>query len=164
MMPNVAKHRRTDTASRLMMASPETIYRSLLDPDAVATWRPPAGMRCDILAFDPHPGGEFRMSLTYTGTDHGLRGKTSDHADVVHGRFTELVPNQRIVEVVEFESNDPAFAGAMTIITTLTEVSGATNVTIACENVPKGISPSDHQLGLRSSLENLAAFTESRRL
>jgi uncharacterized protein YndB with AHSA1/START domain len=79
---------------------------------------------------------------------------------VVRGRFLELVPNECLVELVEFESDDPAFAGAMTITTTLAPVSGGTEVTVLCENVPSGIRPSDHQAGLTSTLKNLAAFTE----
>jgi len=36
-----------------------------------------------------------------------------------------------------------------------------TRVTIVCENVPEGIRKEDHDVGLRSSLENLAGFTET---
>jgi hypothetical protein len=35
-----------------------------------------------------------------------------------------------------------------------------TTVTITADNVPHGISKSDHDAGLRSSLEKLAAFVE----
>ena len=87
-------------------------------------------------------------------------GKTSEHADVFQGRFLELVPDKRIVELVEFESDDPAFSGAMTIITTFAAVPGGTAVTIRCEDVPSGIRQSDHQTGMTSTLNNLAAFTE----
>ena len=76
------------------------------------------------------------------------------------GRFLELVPDKRVVEIVEFESDDPAFAGAMTIITTLAVVPGGTEVTIRCENVPSGIWLSDHQEGMTSTLENLAVFAK----
>lgn len=159
-MTNASGKKRTDSASRVILASPRTIYQAFLDPEAVASSRPPEGMKGQIYAFDPREGGTFRMSFAYTDTDHTVRGKTSEHADVFQGRFLELVPNERIVELVEFESDDPAFAGAMTIITTLAAVSGGTEVTILCENVPSGIRPSDHQTGLTSTLKNLAAFTE----
>jgi uncharacterized protein YndB with AHSA1/START domain len=159
-MTNAAGKKRTDSASRVIMASPRTIYQAFLDPEAVASWRPPEGMKARIYAFDPREGGRFRMSFAYTDIDHRVRGKTSEHADVFQGRFLELVPNERIVELIEFESDDPAFTGAMTIITTLAAVSGGTEVTILCENVPSGIRPSDHQTGLTSTLKNLAAFTE----
>ena len=151
--------RRTDTGSRLIKASAETIYRALVDPEAVASWRPPQGMRAEILAFEPREGGTFRMAFIYE--DAGSHGKTSDNADVFEGRFVELVPDRRVVEVVEFESDDPAFAGAMRIVTTLERVAGGTRVTVSCEDVPPGISEDDHREGIASSLANLAAFTES---
>jgi uncharacterized protein YndB with AHSA1/START domain len=144
----------------MIKASPHAIYRALMDPAALAAWRPPEGMKGEILAFDGREGGRYRMSLTYIGTENGVRGKTSEHADVVEGRFLELVPERRVVEVVEFDSDDPAFAGAMTITTALAAVPGGTEVTIRCENVPDGIRPEDHQEGLASTLANLAAFTE----
>ncbi len=159
-MTNASGKKRTDSASRVIVASPRTIYQAFLDPEAVASWRPPEGMKAQIYAFDPREGGTFRMSFAYTDTDHAVRGKTSAHADVFQGRFLELVPGERIVELIEFESDDPAFAGTMTVTTTLAAVSGGTEVTILCENVPTGIRPSDHQMGLTSTLKNLAAFTE----
>jgi len=155
----VTELRRTDTGSRLIKASAETIYRALVDPEAVASWRPPQGMRAEILAFEPREGGTFRMAFIYE--DAGSHGKTSDNADVFEGRFVELVPDRRVVEVVEFESDDPAFAGAMRIVTTLEPVAGDTRVTVSCEDVPPGISEDDHRQGIASSLANLAAFTES---
>jgi len=151
---------RTDSASRFIRASPHKIYEALLDPKAVAIWRPPEGMRAEIFAFDPRVGGGFRMAFVYAGTDHAVRGKTSEDADVFDGQFVELVHGSRVVERVTFESDDRAFAGAMTITTSLAPVVGGTEVTIRCENVPAGIRPSDHQIGMRSTLDNLAAFTE----
>ena len=55
----------------------------------------------------------FRISLTYdvpAGT-----GKTTASPDTYHGRFVKLVRNEQVVEVVEFETNDPAIPGEMTI-------------------------------------------------
>jgi uncharacterized protein YndB with AHSA1/START domain len=140
------------------MASPQTIYRALLDPEALVSWLPPEGMKCHVDGFDPREGGTYRMSLTYEGLDHSTPGKTSEHSDVVRGRFVELVPDERIVQLVEFDSDDPAFAGAMTMTWALAAVPEGTNVTILCENVPEGIRQEDHDAGLRSTLENLAAF------
>lgn len=151
--------RRTDTGSRIINASPATIYRALVDPEAVASWRPPAGMRAEILAFDASEGGTFRMAFIYE--DAGSHGKTSDNADVFAGRFVELAPDRRVVEVIEFESDDPAFTGAMRIVTTLEPVGDGTRVTVSCQDVPPGIGEDDHQNGIASSLANLAAFTEN---
>jgi uncharacterized protein YndB with AHSA1/START domain len=132
----------------------------MLDPRAVASWRPPKGMKAQIFTFEPRQGGTFRMSFIYADAGHATPGKTSEHADVFRGRFAELVPGERIVEEVEFESDDPAFAGTMTIVTTLAAVPGGTEVTFRCENVPHGIGLEDHQVGMASTLANLAAFTE----
>lgn len=152
--------KRTDSASRVIRASPSTLYRAYMDPKALASWLPPKGMRCHIHEFDPREGGTYRMALIYEQTDHSTPGKTSEHADLVQGKFVELVPDERIVQRVEFESEDPAFAGAMTMTWKLAAVPGGTEVTIFCENVPEGIRQEDHDVGLRATLENLAAFTE----
>ncbi len=45
------------------------------------------------------------MSLTYRAPT--ASGKTSPHTDTYHGRFVRLVPNERVVEVDQFETADP---------------------------------------------------------
>jgi uncharacterized protein YndB with AHSA1/START domain len=148
---------RVDRASRLIKATPQAIYRAHLDPEAIATWRPPKGMTAEIHAFEPYEGGLYRMAFVYLGDG---QGKTSEKADVFEGRFVELTPDQRIVERVAFESSDPRFAGTMTITTTLTPEGEATRVDVAISDVPPGITPQDHQAGMDSSLANLAAYVE----
>ncbi len=152
--------KRTDVASRVIKASPATLYRAFVDPKALVTWLPPKGMKGHLDAFDPRAGGTYRMVLTYEQADPSVRGKSSEHSDIVEGRFLELVPDERVVQQFEFESEDPAFAGVMTMTWKLAPVSGGTEVTIVCEDVPEGIRKEDHDEGLRSTLENLAAFTE----
>jgi uncharacterized protein YndB with AHSA1/START domain len=149
----------TTCVSRIIKAPRRTIYQAFINPEALVSWLPPRGMKGHIYVFDAREGGTYRMSLTYVAPDHSTRGKTSEHTDVVQGRFGELIPDERIVQLAEFESQDPAFAGPMTITWTLADVTGGTEVTILCENVPKGISTEDHETGLNSTLDNLAAFT-----
>lgn len=151
---------RTDTASLVIKASPKRIYDAHVDAQSLARWRAPPDMRAEVHGFDPRVGGGYRMTLVYTGPEHELPGKTSKHEDAFDGQFVELVPYERIVERVTFRSADPAFAGAMTITTTLTPVAGGTKIEIVCRDVPTGIRESDHQKGLVLALENLAAFTE----
>jgi uncharacterized protein YndB with AHSA1/START domain len=159
-MTNASSKKRTDSASRVVKASPQTIYKAFVDPGALVSWLPPQGMIGHIYEFDARSGGAYRMSLTYVGTDHSTQGKTSEHADVFRGRFLELAQNERIVQSVEFESEDPVFAEEMIMTWTLVAVPEGTMVTIVCENVPEGIRKEDHDVGLRSSLENLAVYTE----
>lgn len=78
------------------------------------------------------------------------------------GRFPELIRYEWIVQLIEFKSEDPAFAGAMTINWTLADVPDGTEVTVPRADVPGGIGPTDHETVWRSTLENLTAFSERR--
>jgi uncharacterized protein YndB with AHSA1/START domain len=98
------------------------------------------------------------MTLHYRESDHAAPGKSGADHDVVAGRFVDLVPGARVVQQAGFESDDPAFAGAMRITWIFEPAPGGTCVTVRCENVPPGISAEDHAAGLASSLDNLAAF------
>jgi len=55
-----------------------------------------------------------------------------------------LRPNERIVQLVEFDSDDPAFAGEMTMTWTFAAHEDGTLVEVAATGVPAGISPEDH--------------------
>lgn len=149
---------RTDTASRIIPATPSAIYRALTDPVALSEWLPPERMRGSFEHFEAREGGTYRMTLRYEAPGAGVQGKTSDDSDVIEGRFTELVPDERVVQAVTFESDDPAFAGEMTMRWLLEPAPGGTRVRIVAENVPPGISAEDHAAGLASSLENLARY------
>lgn len=151
---------RTDTASRVIKAPPETIYKAFLDREAVAIWRAPKGMQCYVFEFDPQQGGKFRISFSYISQQHELEGKTSAHEDIFHGYFKELIPNRQITEVVQFESGDPAYAEEMTVTTLLEPDGDGTKVTFNFSNIPPSIKPEDHQQGINSTLDNLAAYTE----
>jgi uncharacterized protein YndB with AHSA1/START domain len=146
--------------SRIIKAPRETLYAAFLDPEALAAWLPPAPMTGKIHAFDARVGGGYSMSLFYPENERVRRGKTSAREDRVRVRFVELVPPRRIVEAVTFVSDDPAFAGEMTMVVTFEEANGGTEVTLACENLPPGLKPEDNDAGARLSLEQLARFVE----
>jgi uncharacterized protein YndB with AHSA1/START domain len=136
------------------------VYKALLDPRAVATWKVPTGMTCQVHEFDAREGGSLRISLSYdapTGT-----GKTSARTDTYRGRFVKLVPNEQVVEVDEFETTDPTMQGEMTITITLTDADGGTNVHGVHDGLPSGVSIVDNELGWRLALEKLAALVEAR--
>ena len=126
------------------------VYRALLDARAVATWMVPTGMTSHVHAFEPREGGSLRISLTYdapTGT-----GKSTAHTDTYHGSFVKLVPNERIVEVAEFETADPALRGEMTITYTLADADGGTDVLAVHDGLPRGLSTADNEAGWQMSL------------
>jgi uncharacterized protein YndB with AHSA1/START domain len=89
-MTNASNKKRTDPASRVIMASPHTIYKAFLEPDNLVSWLPPKGMNGHVYAFDAREGGAYRMSLTYVGTDHSTPGKTSEHAAQVMMKYMRI--------------------------------------------------------------------------
>lgn len=135
------------------------VYRALLDAHAIVRWRVPDGMTSKVHAFEAREGGAFRVSLTYA-TIAGT-GKTSDRTDTYHGHFAKLVPDTQVVEVVEFETDNPAMRGEMTITITLADAAGGTDIDALHENVPSGVAPTDNELGWRMSLGKLAALVEA---
>jgi uncharacterized protein YndB with AHSA1/START domain len=136
------------------------VYRALVDADAIAAWRVPDGMRSEVHEFDAHEGGTFRISLHYDSADDV--GKSSAHTDTYHGHFVELVPNERVVEAIEFESDDPAVGGVMTMTTTLRESGDGTDVLIEHDAIPDAVNPADNETGTRMALAALAAWVENR--
>jgi len=150
---------RTDIATRLIAAPPDAVYAALVDPDALTSWLPPDGMTATMQRYDARPGGSYRMILRYADAS-GAPGKTTADADVVEARFVELVPGERVVQAVDFVSDDPAFHGIMTMTWQVETVEGGTRVEVRADDVPTGISAEDHAAGLRSSLANLAAYLD----
>jgi len=108
---------------------------------------------------DAREGGSFRVSLTYDAPN--MTGKTSARTDTYHGRVVKLVPGEQVVEVLEFETTDPALSGEMTITTTLSDADGGTDVLLVHEGIPRGVSAVDNETGTRMSLGKLAALVEA---
>ena len=142
--------------SRIIKARPEQLYEAFIDPVALIAWLPPAEMTGKIHAFDARVGGGYRMSLFYPANERAFHGKTSEREDMVDVRFVELARPRRIVEAVNFVTTDPAFLGEMTIVVTFAAVSGGTEVTFECKNLPPGLRAEDNEAGTRLSLEQLA--------
>ena len=145
--------------SRHVKAERANVYRALLDAGAVATWMVPDGMTSHVHMFEAREGGSFRISLSYdeqTGT-----GKTTAHTDTYHGRFIKLVPNEQVVEAMEFETADDSMRGEMMVTFTLTDADGGTDVLAVHENLPPGLSPADNETGWRMALDKLAALVEA---
>jgi uncharacterized protein YndB with AHSA1/START domain len=146
-------------ASRHLRATPSAVYQALLDPEAIARWRVPAGMTSRVHEFDPREGGRFRVSLSYD--EPGRVGKSTSRTDTYHGQFVELTPDQKVVEEIAFETDDTTLRGSMTITTTLTGAGDGTDVLVVHEGVPDGVPAADNEAGTRMALDNLATLVES---
>jgi uncharacterized protein YndB with AHSA1/START domain len=139
--------------SRHIRAPRELVYRVLLDALAVQNWMVPDQMTSLVHSFHVFEGGTFRISLTYDLPT--TAGKTDARTDSFHGRFAKLVPDTEVVELVEFETDDPQMQGEMTITFTLADSEGGNLVTGLHENLPPGVPTADNKLGWRMSLDKL---------
>jgi uncharacterized protein YndB with AHSA1/START domain len=144
--------------SEFIAAPRERVYSALLDPEAVARWKVPAGMTCEVHEFDASEGGAIRISLTYDAPDR--TGKTHGRTDTYRGRFVRLVPNELVVEADEFETDDPALRGEMMITISLSDARGGTELVAEHDGLPDGVSAADNELGWREALARLAALVE----
>jgi len=155
------ENERIDKASRIIHASASSVYAAFATRRALQAWLPPKDMKGQIELFDFQEGGGYTMRLTYTREEH-TAGKTTENSDEVTVRFLRLIPNERIDQAVRFAAERDEFAGEMKMKWTFEEQEGDTLVTLACTDVPEGIRPEDHEVGLNSSLKNLAEFVEKK--
>ncbi|MCE3230019.1 MAG: Activator of Hsp90 ATPase 1 family protein [Bacteroidetes bacterium] len=146
--------------SKIIKASPEKLYEAFTSPDALSVWQAPGDMTAKVHHFDLRVGGGYEMSLFYSENDHDSKGKTKGKEDRFTARFIELTPFKKIVEAINFNSDDPAFQGEMIIEITLEANDNGTEVTMLFRDIPPGIKPEDNEAGTKSSLEKLARYVE----
>ncbi|MGY3200482.1 SRPBCC domain-containing protein [Streptomyces sp. TE5632] len=150
----------TTQVSRLVNAPRPVVHRALVSAEAIARWRVPPGMRGEVHEFDAREGGRFRVSLTYDAPD--APGESAERTDTYHGHFARLVPGERVVEMLEFGTEDPALRGTMTTSTTLTDTDdGGTAVLGVHEGVPDVVPAADNEAGARWASAHPARFVES---
>jgi len=61
----------------------------------------------------------------------------------------KLATNERVVEVVEFGTSDPALQGGMRITISLSDADGGTDLLAVHDGLPRGLSPADNERGWR---------------
>ena len=70
----------------------------------------------------------------------------------------QLMPPEKIVQAITFDSEDPSFSGEMIMQVTFNVKKVGTRVTIIFRNIPSGIRPQDNKAGTRMTLEKLARY------
>lgn len=150
---------RSTRISLVARAARERVYQALLDRDAVGHWRVPTGMSAVLHEWEPREGGRIRVSLQYNVPT--TAGKTTPQMDTYHGRFVELVPNEKVVEKLEFETEDPELLGEMTTTIVLADAETGTRIDALHEDLPPGLSSEENAQGWSQALEKLAALVEA---
>ena len=134
---------------RVLRATPERVYRAVLDPDAKVKWLPPNGFTGKVHHLDARVGGSYKMSFT---------NFTSGKSHSFGGEYLELVPHERLRWSDRFD--DPNLPGQMVVTVTLKKVSVGTEVTIVQEGIPDAIPPDACVLGWQESLVLLGQLVE----
>ncbi|MFZ2625092.1 MAG: SRPBCC domain-containing protein [Propionibacterium sp.] len=150
---------RTDRARLLIHRDRAEVFAALVDQQALLRWLPPRGMQGRFLGFDMREGGSYRLELRYLDAS-GAPGKSSADSDVSEVHILRIVPGERIVQEVRFESTDPSLEATMQMEWSLHSSDAGTDVEIVARDVPDGIRASEHAAGITSSLANLAGYLE----
>ncbi len=90
----------TVTLHRVLVTSPEKVFRAFTDSDAFASWLPPYGFVCKVHHMEFREKGTYKMSFTNFSTGNG-------HS--FGGEFLEIKPNELIKYTDRFD--DPKFTG-----------------------------------------------------
>ena len=160
MTPSEPAPSRMTRVSRRVAVPRAVVYAALLEPAAVAAWTVPDGMSGHVHEYDARENGRFRITLTYEAP--GETGKTTARSDTYHGRFVRLVPDELVVQVLEFETDDSSMQGEMTITLRLSDApGGGTDLVAEHGRLPPGLPVADNELGWRLSLEKLARLLSS---
>lgn len=135
---------------RVLRTSPEKLYRSFLDADAMCKWLPPNGFTGRVHKMDAVVGGTWRMSFT---------NFTTGHSHSFGGQYLELVPNERIRYTSEFD--DSSLPGTMQTTISLKKVSCGTELVAIQEGIPEVIPREACYLGWQESLALLGKLVEA---
>ena len=137
------------TLHRVLVASPEKVFRAFSNSDAYASWLPPYGFVCKVHQMEFREKGSYKMSFTNFSTGNG-------HS--FGGEFQEIKPNELIKYTDRFD--DPNLPGEMITTVRLTQVSCGTDLHIVQEGIPDVIPVEMCYLGWQESLEKLKKLVE----
>ena len=83
--------------------------------------------------------------------------RSTDDSDVVDVRLVAVEPG-RVVQEVDLRSDDPDFAGTMTMTWSVLPAVDGARVEVTAADVPSGIDHAVHEAALTSSLAALASY------
>lgn len=127
---------------RVIDATLAETWSAWTEPALVARWFAPGTMRAEVLAFDVHAGGKYRIRM------HDDDGSTH----TVGGEFVEVVPQRKLVMTWVWEGDDTTRS---TVSVGFEKRSDGTQIRIVHEELPSDDSASKHEQGWLGCLENL---------
>ncbi len=141
--------------SRVFDAAPERVYRAHVDPKALAEWWGPREYVNRIDAWEPRPGGSWRIVQTAPdGREHPFRGV-----------FQEILPSRRLSWTFEYE---PLAGHVLTqTVTFEPEPGGRTRLTVRAvysnQEDRDAMLASGMEGGMRQGYERLDELLEAGR-
>lgn len=144
-------------ASRVVLATPRTLFRAFLDAETMAGWRSFDGIDLKFSAINACVGGGYRVQLrpNRAKLGPGLPDKLE-----LAVSFAELAGEERIVEIININSDVPNLAGTLTLTTTFEPDRDGTKVTLKAQGGPPFLRARKQDEILASSLRKLALLTE----
>lgn len=149
---------RIDSASRIIMASARTLFRTFHDPETFKYWRTPDGTMGGLTVLQPQIGGAWCLTILHP--DRAEIGGVPSGIETITGRFIDMLPDAQVVEEINYVSEDPAYAGVMTLTTSLEPMKDGTKVTLRAVGMPPVLAQDSHRAALSAALHRLARLTE----
>ena len=135
---------------RVFDAPRELVWRAWTDPEQIAVWWGPAGMRTprESVEMDVRPGGVFRLTMVLEATGAEF---PSDM------RFTEVVEPERLCFAWEAQRG----LGAATVTLTFKDLGGRTELTNHFAGYTTDVIEGFMRQGTNEQLDKLAAHLTS---
>lgn len=149
---------RVDSASRVILATPRQLFRTFFDAETLKAWRVPEGAAGIYSVLEPQPGGRFRLDLVHP--DRTAPDGTEAEGYTIEGRFTEFLPDERVIEEIRLAGTGPVDAGVMTLTISIELVQAGSKVTMQAIGMPRALEADAHRAALAASLRRLALLTE----
>ena len=131
---------------RHFAAAPEAVFRAWTDPEALAAWFGPQGVKTRNVEVDLRPGGRYSLEMFEPDGVHPLSGV-----------YQEVTPPERLVMTWAWGHGD--LEGLEMLVTIeLRPAKGGTNLTLIHERLPSDSARDKHQFGWTGSLDSLEQF------
>lgn len=143
-------------ASRVILASPRTLFRAFIDAEAMVGWRAFGGVEIALRDFVPKPGGGYRMRLRYPAGDAAAPLQVQE----LIGEFTELAAEERVIEAIRPVQPNGSTDNTITLTTQFEPDRDGTRVTVEARGVPAKIEAEKQAAFLDEGLRSLALLTE----